>query len=144
MYCCRSVPFVSGAGILFSRDVIQLLWDAHITSEYGDTNNSLYTKSKKIIDAPPPHIIYDNDYRPEDAAFGCFFGAFQCHPYHQLEINVPLTHIQSSYIHERDISFENVCFDNYLHYFWHPKSPDCYYKMQDVMRRFNKIRDWQI
>jgi hypothetical protein len=146
MLCRHTLPFAAGSGIIFSKDVIELLWDAHVTSEYGDVDNDFYKKCREVTDLDLPSIFYDNWFRPEDAAFACFFGNFKYHPFNQLGINVPLRHIPTTHVHEKDITFKNIAAnsENYLYYFSHPKSPDCYYKMRSVMEQINSITDYQI
>lgn len=138
------VDFISGASILLSRDVVQLIWDAHITSEYGDTENNLFLKSKEINNCLPPPLDYDHSRTPDDVAIGCFLGAFRCHPHNKLDMCVPLTHIPHKSVQERDMDDESIMLGVinpkiYHYYYLHPKSPNCYSLMQESIEKNKKV-----
>ena len=106
------VPFVSGSGFLLSRDLVELIWDYH--------------KNDKDID-----IEYNGNRLIDDVAIGAFFGAFQYHP--QKGISVQRTLLPRIDLHESEIDCSRIDPDCHHYYFLHPKSPNCYYLMQDAI-----------
>ena len=104
------IQFVSGSGFLLSRDVVQLIWDYHLND-------------KDIT------IEYDgNTGYVDDVALGAFLGAFMSHP--DKGVNIDRTNLPRIDLHESEIDCSRIDPDCHHYYFLHPKSPNCYYKMQ--------------
>ena len=114
------IEFVSGSGFLLSRDVVQLIWDYHL----NDKDITIEYNGNSLID---------------DVAIGAFLSAFRCHPNKGIDIQrTPLPRID---FHENEIDSSRIDPDCHHYYFLHPKSPNCYYKIQSIIKQKEKQID---
>ena len=110
------IEFISGSGFLLSRDVVQLIWDYHLND-------------KDIT------IEYDGSALVDDVALGAFLSAFRCNP--DKGINIERTKLPRIDLHEGEIDSSRIDPDCHHYYFLHPKTPNCYYLMQDAIEGFS-------
>lgn len=115
----RGIKFISGSGFLLSRDVVQLIWDYHlndkdITIEYDGKTGYV-----------------------DDVAIAAFLAAFQWCP--QKGINIERTKLPRIDLHEGEIDSSRIDPDCHHYYFLHPKSPNCYYLMQEAIKEKKQI-----
>jgi hypothetical protein len=108
----KGLEFISGSGFLLSRDLVELIWEHHLND-------------KDIT------IDYDGNSLLDDVALGAFFSAFRCHP--NKGIDIQRTLLPRIDFDENEIDSSRIDPDCHHYYFRHPKSPNCYYKMQAVM-----------
>mgnify|MGYP003648100416 CR=1 FL=1 len=117
------IEFVSGSGFLLSRDVVQLIWDHHLND-------------KDIT------IEYNGNSLVDDVAIGAFLSAFRCNP--DKGINIKRTLLPRIDLHEGGIDSSRIDPDCHHYYFLHPKSPNCYYLMQDALEGRKKMEEIDI
>ena len=112
------IEFVSGSGFLLSRDIVQLIWDYHL----NDRDITIEYNGNSLVD---------------DVAIGAFLSAFRYHP--QKGIDIQRTLLPRIDLHESEIDSSRIDPNCHHYYFSHPKSPNCYYKMQEAIKeRKNK------
>ena len=107
----RGVNYISGAGFLLSRDVVQLIWDHHKND-----------KEQKIE--------YDGDKLIDDMAIGSFLNSF--------DPPIPQTRLPRELLHKQDINEAAIKAQCHHYYFMHPKDPDCYYLMRQAIQNSNE------
>ena len=109
----RGVPFMSGSGFLLSRDLVEVIWEYYKNPE--DKPFGIQCDGRIFID---------------DVSIGAFLAAFNVRGYDReiKWINLPRKKLK-----EQQISSEAISFDCHHYYFLHPKTPNCYYLMQEAI-----------
>jgi len=113
------IEFISGSGFFLSRDLVELIREHHLND-------------KDLT------IEYDGNSLIDDVAIGAFLSAFRWHP--QKGINIKRTLLPRIDLHEGEINSSRINPDCHHYYFLHPKSPNCYYKMQEAIHKANEQR----
>ena len=116
----KHMHFISGSGFLLSKDLVQMIWDRRLNDQHIT-------------------IEYDGNIKIDDVAIGAFFGGID---YDSREPDVKITKLPRIDLHESEICPSRVDLDCHHYYFLHPKSPNCYYKMQEAIQ--SRVRMSQV